>query len=46
MRPTAAGATKAATHKGVGGITSFGEDGQGELYVASANTNRVYRVVG
>ena len=46
VRPTVAGTTKATTHKGVGGITSFGEDGNGELYVASANTNRVYRVVG
>jgi len=46
VRPTASGTTRATTHQAVGGITSFGEDGRGELYVASTTTNRVYRVVG
>jgi glucose/arabinose dehydrogenase len=46
VRPTAGGTTAPQTYGAVGSITSFGEDARGELYVASAGTNRVYRVVG
>ena len=46
IRKTASGASRPATHAGVGGITSFGEGGNGDVYVASSGTGRVYRLVG
>ena len=46
IRKTASGASGPATHDGVDGITSFGEGGNGDVYVASASTGRVYRLVG
>jgi glucose/arabinose dehydrogenase len=46
IRKTASGASRPVTHAGVGGITSFGEGGNGDVYVVSSATGRVYRLVG
>jgi glucose/arabinose dehydrogenase len=46
IRKTASGASRPATHAGVSSITSFGEGGNGDVYVASSATGRVYRLVG
>jgi glucose/arabinose dehydrogenase len=46
IRPTAGGASAPRTYRAVPGITSFGENARGELYVVSSSTGRLYRLVG